>query len=266
MFDIFIPCLVLGVIAGLLSGLLGIGGGSVLVPALLWLFETYSIESDRLMLMAIATSLASIVLTSLASISAHHKLGAVLWPLVLRLGPTIVLGSILGAVIADAMPMSVLKIIFAIFLLLISVKMAFALNPGQGESHLSTSLLAITGAVIGGLSAILGIGGGSMTVPFLVTFQVPIRNAIAVSSACGLPIAVASSVSYMLLGLRQPELPEWSVGYVYLPALLGIVVCSTLFAPVGAKWVHKIPVNKLKRGFALFTFLIGVKLFYGTIS
>lgn len=258
--EIVLLYLMLGAVAGLLSGLFGIGGGLVLVPVLLWTFDQQGFGNGPIVLMAVATSLATIIVTSYSSIRAHHKLGAVVWPIVYKLAPTILLGSIVGSVIADRLPNEFLKNIFAIYLLLVSVQLAMQYKPQPAAIKQAQSVMLAAGAVIGTLSAALGIGGGTLTVPFLLKCHLPMRNAVAVSSACGFPIALAGTVSYALLGMDSGQLPPGSLGYVYLPAFGGIIASSMLFAPVGAKLVNRLPTQQLKRGFALLLLLVAVKM------
>lgn len=255
-------CLLLGAIAGILAGLFGIGGGMVLVPFLVWLYSSLDFDGGLVMIMAVATSLATIIVTSVSSVVAHHRLGAVNWDTVARLAPGILLGSALGSLIADSLPADVLRTVFALFMFYVAFQMAFQLKPDQGTIRPSGALLAGAGSIIGAVSSTLGIGGGTLTVPFLVSCNYSMRNAIGNSSACGLPIAISGTVTYVVLGWGKAHLPEWSVGYIYLPAFFGIITCSILFAPMGAKLAHRLPTQRLKRFFALVALIVALKMLW----
>jgi uncharacterized membrane protein YfcA len=254
--------MMLGAVAGLFAGLFGIGGGLIMVPVLAMLFAEQGFAADNVMIMSVATSLATIILTSIASVIAHHRLGAVIWPKVFRLVPGIMAGSVLGAVIADRISGEILRYLFIVYLLYAALQLALQRKPNAGRRSSPPLLDFCAALVIGGLSAIIGIGGGTLTVPYLVHFQTPIRNAVAVSSACGLPIALAGTVSYVLLGWQAPLLPDWSLGYIYLPSFAGIVLTSVLTAPIGAKLAGLIPAQKLKRYFALLLLIIAAKMIW----
>lgn len=231
------------------------------MPALAWAFGSYGFPAESVMHMAIATSLATIIATSLASIKAHHKRGAIEWPTVLYLlAPGIILGSVAGAYVAEYFSSNLLKQIFALFLIIIACQLFFQLRPESKKRTLSDGAKRVGGGVIGLLSALLGIGGGSMTVPLLIYSNYEPKNAVAISSACGLPIAVFGSLTYLLTGLDEQQLPKWSVGYIYLPAVTGIIASSILTAPLGAKLAHQLPAEKLKRAFAILLAIIGLNL------
>ncbi|MGX2042141.1 sulfite exporter TauE/SafE family protein [Methylocaldum sp. MU1018] len=258
--------LAFGSLAGVLSGLFGIGGGVVIVPFLIWFFSERGFPSDAVMIMAVATSLATIVVTSVSAVYAHHRLGAVRWDAVFRLAPGILAGSVIGSIIADRLPAHGFKLIFALFLLYVAGRILIDAKPESGAGRAVNGwLYPSAGLGIGAVSSILGIGGGTLSVPFLVKYRFPIRNAVAVSSACGFPIAVAGSLTDIVLGWEKPALPAWSLGYVYLPAFAGIVATSIPFAPVGAKLAHRLPTRRLRRMFAAVVFAVGVKLFWQAI-
>ena len=238
------------------------GGGVVLVPFLMWLLNREGFSYDILMVVAVATSLATIIPTSISSIIAHHKRGAVIWRIVFRMVPGILIGSVFGSIIAEKLPTTTLKIIFGIYLLLVSAQMFLQAAPKVQNLTLSIPIATSAGSVIGILSSLLGIGGGSLTVPFLYKCQFPMRNAVAIASACGLPIAVAGTASYMLLGWNREDASEWIIGYVYLPAFTAIVASSIFLAPVGARLAHSLPTEKLKRFFAVFLFFVGIKILW----
>ncbi len=252
--------LLLGVAAGLLAGMLGVGGGLVIVPALLWLFVQQGFDGSVLMHLALGTSLATIVLTSLSSIRAHQRRGAVVWPVVGRLTPGIVLGAWLGAAIAHLLPTHTLRTLFGVFELLVAAQLALELSPSPHRQLPGSSATAAVGGVIGTVSAIVGIGGGTLTVPFLVWCNVELRRAIATSAACGLPIALAGAIGFVVSGWQHPALPPASSGYLHWPALSGIALTSMLMAPLGARLAHTLPVATLKRLFALFLALLGIRL------
>jgi uncharacterized protein len=250
----------LGACAGLLSGLFGIGGGVILVPFLAWLFTSQGFAPETVMLMAVATSLATIILTSLSSVSAHHRRGAVDWPTVFRLVPGILLGSVVGSMVADRMPGDMLRTVFACYLLIVSAQMGMQIRPRPTQIRLSNGQMVGAGGFIGTVSAILGIGGGTLTVPLLTKYRIPMRNAVAISAACGLPIAAAGTISYAVLGWQAGQLPDGCLGYIYLPAFIGIVAGSMPCAPLGARLAHYLPTTPLKRAFALFLLLVAIKL------
>lgn len=254
---------VLGLVTGLLAGLFGIGGGLVIVPVLVFLYEAQGFPQAAILIMAIATSLAAIMITAIASVRAHHKLGSVSWLKVKRLAPGIMLGAALGAVIADLIPTQLLKTIFIVYLFYAGVEMAIARQPKPCRGEFSKRIDFAVSCGIGLMSALVGIGGGTMTVPYLVFSRFPMRNAVAIASACGLPIALMGSISYALLGLKAANLPEWSLGYIYLPAFVSIGLGSVLTAPLGAKLAHKLPAKQLKRYFSLLIFLMALKLAWG---
>ena len=258
--EIFIYCTLFGGIAGLLAGLFGIGGGLVLVPFFLWLFTKQGFPQGTVMHSAIATSLATIIVTSIASVAAHHRLGSVLWEVVFKLAPGVFLGAIAGAALADHLPTESLRLFFAAYLFIVGVEMAFQWQPKQAKELMSSVMLLFSGFVIGILSSILGIGGGTLTVPLLSRYNFPMRTAVAISSACGLPIAISSTLSFAILGWDKAGLPEGSIGYVYWPAFAGIILTSILLAPVGAKIAHKLPARSLKRFFSLLVFVITLKM------
>ncbi len=262
MITIFLVSILLGTVSGLIAGLFGVGGGLIIVPILAVVFAVQEFPAELVMIMAVATSLATIILTSISSVLTHHRLNSVLWSKVKYLVPGILIGAGVGAVVADQITGKVLRYVFIVYLLIVGVQMAIQFKPKPGRKPSSKALDFVVSGIIGLFSSLLGIGGGTLIVPFLVHFQTPIRNAVAVASACGLPIAIAGTVGYALLGNGVLELPAWSLGYIYLPSFFGIVLTSTYTAMIGAKLAHKLPAEKLKHYFSLLLFVMAAKLIW----
>ncbi|WHI50542.1 sulfite exporter TauE/SafE family protein [Microbulbifer sp. MLAF003] len=254
--------LLVGAVAGTIAGLFGVGGGLIIVPALILVFTAMGVSPEILTHMAVGTSLATIVITSISSVRAHHKREAVDWQLFRKMTPGILLGSWLGGMTAELLPGAWLQLLIGVFAIVIAVRMWLSgLRHGQVEEGVGNPpvapLLAAAGGVIGWASAIFGIGGGSLTVPFLSRCRVQIQRAVATSAACGLPIALAGALSFTVQGWDNSQLPSWSSGYIYWPAFLGIVATSTLFARFGANLAHRLPAKWLKHGFAVLLCMIG---------
>jgi len=250
-----------GAFTGVLAGLFGIGGGSVIVPALILAFTLQGFPVEVLTHMALGTSLAAIAISAISSARTHHQHGAVDMGVIKQLLPGVVLGMFLGVVLADSLSGSVLQKCFGVFLVAIAIQMWFSWQPHrEGDQHCLPGLGGMTGAgsVIGGLSALFGIGGGSLTVPFLCWNNVQMQRAVGTAAALGLPLAVSGAVAYMWQGWGNEKLPEYTSGYVYWPAFFGIAVASFISARLGAKWAHKLPAAKLKKIFAAFMVLIGI--------
>ncbi len=252
--------LALGAFAGVMAGMLGVGGGLIIVPVLAWIFGRQQVSDALIMHLAIGTSLASIVVTSISSVRAHHRRGAVLWLAFWRLTPGIVIGAWLGAAVADVLSSAALTKIFAVFVLMVSAQMAFGAKPAPQRELPDAAGMAVTGGVIGVVSAIVGIGGGSLTVPFLIWCNIHMRQSVATSAACGLPIALAGAIGFIVTGYNAADLPAWSLGYVYGPALIGVAFASMLTAPLGARLAHTLPTEILKKVFAIFLAVIGTKM------
>jgi len=255
--------LAVGAFAGFVAGLLGVGGGLIIVPALVFGFRAHGLAEANIVHLAIGTSLATIVATSASSMWAHHRHGAVRWPVFRRLTSGLVAGALLGAAIADLMPSQKLRIFFGVFELLVAVQMALQLQAAPYRELPGVVGMSATGTVIGGLSAVVGIGGGTLTVPFLTWCNVSIRQAVATSSACGFPIAIAGALGYVIAGWNEADQPALSSGYVYWPAFGGIVAASMLLAPFGAKMAHRLPTVILRRVFAGFLALLGIRMLIG---
>ena len=253
----------LGVVAGILAGLLGVGGGLVLVGALAWVLPLYGVPKEAAMHAALASSLASIVLTAASSAYAHHGRGSVLWPTVKWMVPGLLLGGWLGSGIAVKLDDSVLRWIVAGYCLLAAAQLVFGKTRVGAEGVIAAppTGLAMTaaGTGIGALSAVVGIGGGSMTVPLLVWRGVAPVRAVGTSSACGVAIGLASAIGY---AMHAPAgaLPQYSIGYVYLPAAIGVAVASVLAAPYGMRLAHRISGLALKRVFAVFLTAVAITL------
>ena len=262
MIEIFLASILLGLVSGLLAGLFGIGGGLIIVPTLAILFRVQGVPAELVMLMAVATSLATIILTAIASVLAHHRLGSVVWAKVYSLSPGIMVGAALGAVVAKHISADALRTILVVFLLYVAIQMAFQVKPKPDRIKQSKALDLLAANIIGLVSSIVGIGGGTLTVPYLIRGQMLMRNAVAVASACGLPIAVSGTISYAILGWNALDLPEWSLGYVYLPVFFGTGLSSLVTAPMGAKLAHTLPAAKLKRYFSLLLFVMAAKLMW----
>jgi uncharacterized membrane protein YfcA len=252
---------VFGVVAGLLAGLLGVGGGLVLVAGLAWLLPSQGIPASIAMHAALATSLATIVITGVASARAHHRRGSVLWPSVYWLLPGLLLGAWLGSGLATRLSGTWLRNGVAFYCLVAALQLWLDW-PRARAAHVDSprgALLSVAGVFIGAISSLVGIGGGSMTVPLLVWRGVPPVRAVGTSSACGVGIGLASALGY---ATHTPTLamPAYSWGYVYVPAAIGIAVTSMLCAPYGARLAHRLSGLTLKRIFALFLLAVGVAM------
>lgn len=260
MHEVLFFYLAVGGLAGVLSGLFGVGGGIIIVPLLAMALPSQGIADELVMLLAVATSLATIIATSFSAVLAHHRRKAVQWPWVMKLAPGILLGAAIGATVAEHLPSPALKLAFALFLLFVAARLLFAKPSAAPGAEASRYVNASAGLAIGLLSAIIGIGGGTLTVPYLVKHRVSMAHAVATSSACGLPIAAAGALTYLLLGWQRQDLPPLCIGYIYVPAFAGIALSSTLFAPLGAKLAHRLPAAGLKRCFAALLILISGRL------
>lgn len=262
-FEAILLFLLLGSVVGLIAGLFGVGGGLVIVPALVWGLPLIGVSGNHNMHLAVGTSLATIVITSISSIHAHHKRGGVIWHEFWRLTPGILLGAWLGGVVAGMLDGLVLQRIFGLFAISVGLRMFFTGNLEDTVREVSQIVRMLAGLVIGLISAIVGIGGGSMTVPFLHATGIEMKRAVATSSACGLPIALSGTASFIVAGWGMEQLPSGSSGFVYWPVALIIIVTSSLLAPVGASLAHRLPGALLMRIFSIFLLGIGVKLLIG---
>lgn len=256
----------MGGLAGVMAGLLGIGGGALIVPVLMFVFERQGVHPEIRMQLALGTSLATIVFTALSSVAAHQRRGAVDWSIFRRITPGIVAGGLIGAAVASSLASRTLQGLFVVFLFALAAQYARGTTATAAHRALPGVVgFSAAGAVIGALSAFFGIGGGSLTVPFLTWCSVPVKRAIATSAAVGLPIAVSTTFGYVVAGWKDPRLPAWSFSYVSLPAFLGVVVASVAAAPLGARLAHRLPEKTLRRIFALFVAVLGLRMLWGLL-
>jgi len=247
-----------GVFAGFIAGLFGVGGGLIIVPVLVLVFSQTGVDSTVIVHLAIGTSLATIIATSLSSVWAHHRHAAVRWPVFLHMTPGILLGAWLGAQLAAVFSTTSLSSIFGVFELMVAVKMLLGFNPQRSRELPGWLGLSFISTLIGAMSSLIGIGGGTLSVPFLSYCQVKMQQAVGTAAALGLPIAVAGMLGFVYSGWGLAVLPELSLGYVYLPAWLGISIANVLFAPAGARLAHVLPAQQLRRMFAIFLAILGI--------
>jgi uncharacterized membrane protein YfcA len=250
--------LLLGAFSGFIAGLLGLGGGLIMVPALLYLLAG-STDQTVLMHTAVGTALAAMVFTSISSVWAHHRHGAIHWHNFKKLTPTILLGAFSGAMLTKVMSFDSMRLFFALFEFSVAVIMYFGLSSAAHVDSLKKWVWQITGYIIGLVSAVVGIGGGTMTTPFLTYNNVDIKNAIATSAAVGMPIAVAGVLGFIVAGWNV-ESASGDLGFINAQALMSIVAMSVLFAPLGAKMAHNVDGKKLKKFFAIFLAFLGLSV------
>ena len=258
--------LILGAITGYLAGLFGVGGGLVLVPVLLMLFDAQQFPAENIMHLALGTSMASILFTSLASMRKHHQHDAVNWQVVRSITPGILIGTALGALLAASIPTRGLGIFFALFVYLAATQILFDVRPHATRQLPGTAGMTLTGILTGWLSSLVSIGGGTVIVPFLLWCNVSLRNAIGTSAAIGFPVAVGGTIGYVLTGVSAHDLPAHSLGFVYLPALLWVALASTITAPLGAKTTHHLKVGLLRKLFALLLLVLATKLLFKVLA
>ena len=265
MTTILLMYMLVGAVAGILAGLLGIGGGLVIVPMLIFCFVRQGIPDAIIMHLALGTSLASIMFTAVSSFWAHHKRGAVHWDIVRKILIGIFTGTFIGSCIAAQLSTRFLKGFFVVFLYYVAVQMLTNKKPKPSRQVPGYTGMFGVGNVIGIVSSLVGIGGGTLSVPFMLWCNIPVHHAIGTSAAIGFPIAIAGTVGYIYNGLKATDLPLYSIGYIYLPALVGIVLTSVLTAPLGVRLAHSLPVNRLKRVFAILLLVVGTRMLIGVL-
>lgn len=255
--------LLIGACAGTLAGLLGVGGAILVVPSLLWVFSaSLHVPNDMVMHFVVGTSLAATIATTLFSLRAQCIHGSMSWPFFLQMLPGIAVGTVLGALLASFLDTHILKTLFGIFVILVAAQMFFRLRESRirgmplGYSRIIATLF------IGGFSGLLGISGGALTIPYLTYYHIDIRQAMAVSTACGVVIAITGTIGFILMGLHLPQPPSWSTGYVYWPAALIIALGSPWFTILGSRWSHRLPVSTLRIIFAVFLFVVGLGMLF----
>jgi len=256
----------LGVFAGFVAGLFGVGGGLTLVPLLFMMFAAQDFPAAHLMHLALGTSMTTIVFTSLASMRAHHGHGAVRWDIVRAMAPGLLLGTFGGSLFAGVVPTRPLVVVFTCVVYYAALQMILDFKP-QAHRQLPGALgLFAAGGGIGIVSSLVAAGGGFLSIPFMLFCNVAIHRAVGTSSALGLPIALAGMVGYIVAGWGAAGLPAYTLGYIYLPATIGIVALSMLVAPYGARLAHRLPVKQLKRYFGGFLALLASKMLYSLVT
>lgn len=253
---LLVQLLSLGLVTGFLAGLLGIGGGMLMVPFLSIILTAKGFPAEYVVKMAVATSLATICFSSLSSVRAHHQRGAVLWPVALTLAPGILVGSVLGAQLAVALPGKILSVLFSVFVAFSATQMFLNRKPKPTRGLPKRLGMFGVGGLIGALSSMVGAGGAFISVPFMTWCNVKIHNAVASSAALGFPIALAGTVSYVWAGWDLPQMPPGAIGYLYLPGVFVISIASMCTAPWGARTAHRIDIAPLKKVFASALYLI----------
>ena len=262
--------LLLGTIVGFMAGLLGIGGGGIMVPVLTGLFLAMGMSVEKVVHLALGSSMAAIIVTSMASLRAHHLRGGVLWDYVKRMSPGIIVGTFVATYFASMASSLFLAVFFSVFMGIVALQMFLNKKPVAHAKQAGSKHLFLIGSGIGAISALVSIGGGSMTVPYLVWRNIDIKKAIGTSAAIGLPISISGTFGYVINGWSNTSWGNtiWDnamLGFVYVPAVVLISITSFLFAPLGAKMAHSLPVSVLKKVFALLLIVLSVKMLFSII-
>lgn len=257
---VFLSCIALGSIVGFLAGLLGIGGGLLIVPALVYLLPLLGVNSAIVMPIALATSLGAIVITSSSAAFAHHRHKNIDWALAKPLMVVVAIGALLGAFIADLLSSQTLTYFFAFMVMILALYMLLSISSVKDRLLPSTIFLQFISGLTGIIASLMGMAGGAILVPALTYFGLSMRKSIGIATVCGVMVALFGSLGYIITGLGHVNLPSWSFGYIYLPALVGIILSSALFAPLGVKYAAKLPVKTLKKFFAVFLILVAIKM------
>lgn len=255
---LIVALLALGAFTGFFAGLFGIGGGGIMVPVLTLLFAQYQFPTEHLVHIALATSMAAIVPTAIASLRTHHQHQAVLWSVVIKITPGILIGTFAATFLASYLSAKFLAIFFSCFMAFVALQMALNRKPQPSRQLPAAPTMCAVGSGIGAISALVAIGGGTLTVPFLVWCNVALPVAIGTSAAVGLPIALAGASGYAINGWRAAALPDYTLGYIFWPAVLAMAAMSFITAPLGAKLAHRLPIALLKKLFSLL--LIGLSV------
>lgn len=256
---ILLGYLALGAAAGTMAGLFGVGGGLIIVPALVVAFGLQGVAPEVIMHLAVGTSLATIVVTGASSAWAHHQKGSIHREWFLALLPGLLLGAIGGVFVAGALSGGVLGTLFGLFVIAVAVRMVLDRGPVPGSVAPGRAGMALAGGVIGGVSALFGIGGGTLCVPWLTRCGAQMTRAVGTSAACGIPIALFGAATFAVVGWGNPQLPAGATGFVMWPAFLGIVLASVPFARLGARLAHRLPARVLKLAFAALLTLVGLR-------
>jgi uncharacterized membrane protein YfcA len=251
-----------GAFVGFLAGLLGIGGGMTLVPVLAAMFAAQRFAPDHTVHLALGTGMATIMFTSSASVRMHHRLGGVDWALVRRMGPGMVAGTLLATALSGWVSQRALALAFAAIVYAGATQILFGRKPAAGRTLPGAPALAAIGLLIGVVSGLVSAGGAFMTVPFMLYFGVSMTTAIGTGAALGVPVAVVGTLGYVFSGQQVSDLPDLALGFVYGPALLGIVAGSVLTAPMGARAAHRMPVTALRRIFACLLYVLATKMLW----
>ncbi len=253
---------VLGSVVGFFAGLLGIGGGAIMVPVLAAFFLWQKLDPSVVVHLALATSMSCIIFNAIISIRTHQKHQAILWSLVCAISPAVLVGSALATLFVIKLSSELIALIFVVLMGVVALQLLVGFKPkSTATRRIAKTELIPVGVVIGFISAIIAIGGGSLTVPYLVWHQIHIRKAIATAAAIGLPIALTSCLVFIFKGIDQPNLPEMTLGYVYWPATVLICLGSVFTTAFGANLTHRLPVNHLKKIFAVVVILLALKMY-----
>lgn len=256
----------LGLASGFIAGLFGVGGGLTIVPILLLLFQAQGFPDAQIMHLALGTAMATIVVTSISSMRAHHRQGGVRWDIFRSMAPGLVGGTLLGSLFASRVPTDAMAMVFTLIVYWAALQMLLDIKPKPTRQLPGSGGLLGVGGLIGGVSSLVAAGGGFLSVPFMVLCNVPVRQAVGTSAALGFPIAAAGVVGYIAGGWGLADLPGPHLGFVYLPAFIGVVVSTVFMAPVGAKLAHRLPVKQLKRAFGVMLALLASKMLWNLLG
>ena len=258
--------ILLGMGSGFIAGLFGVGGGLTIVPILLMLFQGQGFPETELMHLALGTAMATIVITSISSMRAHHNHGGVRWDIFRSMAPGLVVGTFVGSLFVSRVPTDTMAVLFTCIVYWASLQLLLDIKPKPTRDLPGAAGLVGVGGLIGGVSSLVAAGGGFLSVPFMVSCNVNIRQAVGTSSALGFPIALAGVIGYVVGGWSVTDLPGPHLGFVYLPAFLGVVATTIFMAPVGAKLAHRLPVKQLKRAFGAMLALLATKMLWNLLS
>jgi len=250
----------IGAAVGFFAGMLGIGGGAIMVPLLVILFDAQGLPKSHILHLAVGTGMATILFTSVASVRAHASRGAIRWDIARNITPGILVGGLVGSWIASFIPPLVFAALFTAVIYIAATNLLIDRKPKPSREAPGFAGMSVFGFVVSAASAFAAIGGAFLTVPFMLWCNVPMLQAIGTAAVIGFPIALSGTVGFIATGLRETGLPPYTVGFVYLPALAGIVVTSMLMAPVGAAAAHRLPTVWLKRIFAVLFYVMATKM------